>query len=179
MLNELSAMPWRHMGEWRYSSTFLDLGTRWRWSASRPGRFTAGEGAPGTHWIGSWVGPLSGSGRRGEKSSISGNRTQAVQPDWAITVRVCKENPWWPNFLCQPDKIGQKPISWLSDIHASIIHKHTFQNMREIQCCRTNRICWSVTFRCTLNRKLQPSAQPIHKYSYDSSVIKIASVWIM
>jgi hypothetical protein len=24
-------MPWRRMGEWRYSSSFLDFGTRWRW----------------------------------------------------------------------------------------------------------------------------------------------------
>jgi hypothetical protein len=23
--------PWRHMGEWRYSSTIFDHGTRWRW----------------------------------------------------------------------------------------------------------------------------------------------------
>jgi hypothetical protein len=29
-------------------------------SASRPGRFTPGERAPGTHWIGSWVGPRAG-----------------------------------------------------------------------------------------------------------------------
>jgi hypothetical protein len=27
------------------------------WSASRPGRFTTREIAPGTHWIGIWVGP--------------------------------------------------------------------------------------------------------------------------
>jgi hypothetical protein len=27
------------------------------WSASRAGRFTPGERAPGTHWIGGWVGP--------------------------------------------------------------------------------------------------------------------------
>jgi hypothetical protein len=27
------------------------------WSASRPGRFTPKERAPGTHWIGGWVGP--------------------------------------------------------------------------------------------------------------------------
>jgi hypothetical protein len=27
------------------------------WSASRPGRFTLKERAPGTHWIGGWVGP--------------------------------------------------------------------------------------------------------------------------
>jgi hypothetical protein len=44
---------------WRYSSTHsltsaLDGG---EWSASCPGRFTPREGAPGTHWIGGWVGP--------------------------------------------------------------------------------------------------------------------------
>jgi hypothetical protein len=27
------------------------------WSASRPGRFTTSERAPGTHWLGGWVGP--------------------------------------------------------------------------------------------------------------------------
>jgi hypothetical protein len=30
------------------------------WSASRPGRFTPRERAPGTHWIGGWVGPRAG-----------------------------------------------------------------------------------------------------------------------
>jgi hypothetical protein len=25
------------------------------WSTSRPGRFTPGERAPGTHWTGGWV----------------------------------------------------------------------------------------------------------------------------
>jgi hypothetical protein len=25
------------------------------WSTSRPGRFTSGKRAPGTHWIGGWV----------------------------------------------------------------------------------------------------------------------------
>jgi hypothetical protein len=29
----------------------------WEWSASRPGRFTPGERARGTHCIGGWVGP--------------------------------------------------------------------------------------------------------------------------
>jgi hypothetical protein len=45
------------MGEWRYSSTFLDLGQLdgGEWSASCPGRFTPGERASGTHWIG-WLG---------------------------------------------------------------------------------------------------------------------------
>jgi hypothetical protein len=30
------------------------------WSDSRPGRFTSGEIALGTHWIGDWVGPRTG-----------------------------------------------------------------------------------------------------------------------
>jgi hypothetical protein len=30
------------------------------WSASRPGRLTPGEIAPGTHWIGGWVGSRDG-----------------------------------------------------------------------------------------------------------------------
>jgi hypothetical protein len=30
------------------------------WSTSRPGRFTSGEKAPGTHWIGEWVDPRAG-----------------------------------------------------------------------------------------------------------------------
>jgi hypothetical protein len=46
------------MGEWRYSSTHsltsaLDGG---EWSASHPDHFTSRERAPGTHWIGGWVG---------------------------------------------------------------------------------------------------------------------------
>jgi hypothetical protein len=48
--------------EWRYSSTHsltsvLDGG---EWSASHLGRFTPRERAPGTHWIGDWVGLRAG-----------------------------------------------------------------------------------------------------------------------
>jgi hypothetical protein len=47
------------LGEWRYSFTHsltsaLDGS---KWSVSRPGRFTSRERAPGTHWIGGWMGP--------------------------------------------------------------------------------------------------------------------------
>jgi hypothetical protein len=52
----------RHEGvmrEWRCRSThsLTSALDRSEWSASRPGRFTAGERAPGTHWIGGWVCP--------------------------------------------------------------------------------------------------------------------------
>jgi hypothetical protein len=40
---------------------FLDLRlVGGEWSASHPGRFTPGERAPGTHWIGGWVDPRTG-----------------------------------------------------------------------------------------------------------------------
>jgi hypothetical protein len=32
VLNHWSTSLWRHMGEWRFSSIILDLGTRWRWA---------------------------------------------------------------------------------------------------------------------------------------------------
>jgi hypothetical protein len=34
---------------------FLDLNSGGEWSASRPCRFSPGERAPGTHFIGGWV----------------------------------------------------------------------------------------------------------------------------
>jgi hypothetical protein len=53
LLNETS----RHE-VWKSGATFvtsaLDEG---EWTASRPRRFRPGERAPGTHWIGGWVGP--------------------------------------------------------------------------------------------------------------------------
>jgi len=41
------------LGEWNYSSTHSLISTLdgGEWSASRTGRFTLSERAPGTHWI--------------------------------------------------------------------------------------------------------------------------------
>jgi len=41
----------------QFLTSALDGG---EWSASRPGRFSLREGAPGTHWIGGWVGLKAG-----------------------------------------------------------------------------------------------------------------------
>jgi hypothetical protein len=43
----------------------LDLGTKWKWSASRPGRFTPRERAPSTHCIRRLGGLQSRSGHSG------------------------------------------------------------------------------------------------------------------
>jgi hypothetical protein len=88
-----------YLGEWSYSSTHsltsaLDGG---EWPASRLGRFTPKERAPGTHWIGGWVDPravLDAVMKRKIPSPRreSNPRTPIAQPvvqrntDWAITA---------------------------------------------------------------------------------------------
>jgi hypothetical protein len=73
------------MGELIYKSTFFlnSALVGGEWSASRPGRFTPGESAPGTHSIGGWVNPKSRSGRCGENSwphRDSNSDPSVVQP---------------------------------------------------------------------------------------------------
>jgi hypothetical protein len=50
------------------------------WSASRPGRFTPRERAPGTHWIGGQVGPQSQSGQHGEEKILDPTGTRSPTP---------------------------------------------------------------------------------------------------
>jgi hypothetical protein len=62
VLNLLNSTPWRRMEKWMYISTFslTSALAGGEWSASRPDRFTPGETAPGTLWIGGWVDPRAG-----------------------------------------------------------------------------------------------------------------------
>jgi hypothetical protein len=97
LFNDLRTTPWRHIGEWRYLSTILDLGTRWRWVV----RFTAWPlyplGKRSRYPLDRRLrGPQSRSGRCGvqEKSlAPAGNPTPAAQPiarrdtDWATFIR--------------------------------------------------------------------------------------------
>jgi hypothetical protein len=97
----------RHEGvlrEWRHSSTHsstlaLDGG---EWLASRPGRFTPRERAPGTQWTGGWVDPravLDAVVKRKIPSPCrdSNPKTPIVQPvaqrytDWAIYIMYCRK----------------------------------------------------------------------------------------
>jgi hypothetical protein len=95
----LSTTLWRRIGEWRYSFTHSLTSTLYggEWSASRPGRFTPRERAPGSHWIGGWVSPRAVMDAVVKRKIPSPSResnptTPIVQPvaqrytDWAITV---------------------------------------------------------------------------------------------
>jgi hypothetical protein len=59
-LNYLITKPWRGKAEWRYNSTILYLGTRWKRVVSRPCRLTPGERAPSIHCTGGWMGLRTG-----------------------------------------------------------------------------------------------------------------------
>jgi hypothetical protein len=49
------------MGKWMCRSIFLTSAlVKGECAASRPCRFIPGERAPGTRWIGGWVGPRAG-----------------------------------------------------------------------------------------------------------------------
>jgi hypothetical protein len=70
------------MGEWKYSSTILDLSTRLsEWSASHPCHFTAGGKVPSVYCVGGWVGlRASLVALEKRRSCTVRNRTWAVQP---------------------------------------------------------------------------------------------------
>jgi hypothetical protein len=72
------------MGKWMYRHIFLSsVLAGGEWSASRPGRFTLGENADGTHWIGSWVDPRAGLGDVEKILAPTGSRnptSSVVQP---------------------------------------------------------------------------------------------------
>jgi hypothetical protein len=81
------------MGEWRYSSIILDLGTRWRWVVSFTYRPLYPRGnRPRYLLVRRLGGPQSWSKRCRELKNVtpSGNRTPAFQPvarhntDWSV-----------------------------------------------------------------------------------------------
>jgi hypothetical protein len=119
-----------------YSSTHslasaLDGG---EWSASRPGRFTPRERAPGTHWIVGWVGlraVLDAVVKRKIPSlrRVSNPRTPIFQPaaqrytDWAITAH-------WGNY---------KVILKAND---ELCVAESFRNINKLECQKGKQKMW-------------------------------------
>jgi hypothetical protein len=90
------------LGEWMYSSAHslisaLDGG---EWSASCPGLFTPRERAPGTHWIGGWVGPKAVL-EAVVKRSIPSPRRKA-NPRTPIVQAVAQRYTDWPITTLSP-----------------------------------------------------------------------------
>jgi hypothetical protein len=72
VFNELNTMPWRYVGEWRHSSTILDLDTRCRWVVSITARpLYLWRKSPRYTSCRRLGGPQNRSGRRKKKQSFS------------------------------------------------------------------------------------------------------------
>jgi hypothetical protein len=82
------------MEQWRYRSTTLNLGNRWReWSASKFGRFNPREIAPSTHWIWGCVSPTVGMDAMEKRKILCSLAIEHVVrrcTDWAIAALVTK-----------------------------------------------------------------------------------------
>jgi hypothetical protein len=97
------------MGEWKYRSTILELGTEWRWAASRLDHFTSGERAHGKRCRVGWVGPRVGLNAV-DWSKIS-CRSSSPQPVaiptelselLKIRIQVGNVIPNWSVWACRP-----------------------------------------------------------------------------
>jgi hypothetical protein len=85
----------RHFDVWGIGGIaplFLHLGTRLKWSASRPGRFTPGEEAPGTHWTGGWVNPTAGLDAEAERRRSDPCRESNPSPP------ACSQPLYWLSY---------------------------------------------------------------------------------
>jgi hypothetical protein len=85
----VTAGPWRHIVEWTYRSSVLDVGTRWRWMVSfTPLPLYSRGKSPRYPLYRRMGGPQSPSGHCGEEKNLApaGNRTRAYQ----LVARCCK-----------------------------------------------------------------------------------------
>jgi hypothetical protein len=95
VFNQFSTTPWRRMGEWRYSSTIhmTSAPDGGEWPASCPSCFTPKESAPGTHWIGGWVGPRAD--------------LDAVEKRIILPLLRIKPQPSSPQLVAIPTELSQ------------------------------------------------------------------------
>jgi hypothetical protein len=137
-------------GEWMHRSTFswprqyLEVSGQ----LARPCRFTPEERAPGTHWIGGWVGlELRPLGRPTRSQSLyrlrySGSLTTAVFKV-KVTQRFCHASYV---FLCKhkrPWSLGRSGLAAAQKL------KKNGNKAKVTKCHRTAQICRDCLPRCT------------------------------
>jgi hypothetical protein len=74
------------MLEWRYGSTLLALGTRWRWVLSFMSPIYSQELGPGIQSIGGWVGPRAA-------LAVVDNKNKISSPSWESNSSRPAHNP--------------------------------------------------------------------------------------
>jgi hypothetical protein len=76
-------MPWRRMGNWRYSSTIFYLGTRWRWVVSFTSLPLYPRGCSLCYQLNRRLGaPQSRSGSNGEETNLASTENRTPAGGW-------------------------------------------------------------------------------------------------
>jgi hypothetical protein len=109
------------------NSSRLDLGTSWEWSAPRPGRFTAGERAPDTHWIAGWVGPTTGLDDADRREKRCLYRDSKSDPSAGQPVARCYIECATPVFRRRSVQISIWKSSILTEVFLSPLRKMSGQ----------------------------------------------------
>jgi hypothetical protein len=108
----------------------LNLSTWWRWSTSRPGRFTSRKWAPGTQWISGWLGRSQcrcGHKRwRGEKKYqlLSGIELRSFCPNPSQYTDWPRKHPLLrANSACSSRLASAVPVHTLSICNTFLIYQ--------------------------------------------------------
>jgi hypothetical protein len=107
-----------------------------KWSASRPGRFTPGEGDSVTHWIGGWVGPRASLDTGVEKNLLllPGIESRPSSP-WPVAVLTELSGLLGPTLQliivmapeCTCIRSGQS-VTWQTSVRTAKMRFFTEQN---------------------------------------------------
>jgi hypothetical protein len=139
-------------GGWRYSSTILELDTRWRWVVSFTPRLLYSRGkVPCSHCIGGWVGPKACLDVV-EKTKIScpcRNLTPAVQ---SVARRyIDRSIPAPPNDLDNIKNDWHLKYKLVSNVRQRLLHAESWAEMvcYWTQCSHSSKhfkcgVVWSV-----------------------------------
>jgi hypothetical protein len=85
----ISPCEYKHNGEWKYSYTIVDLGTRLRCVVRFLLRsFNPWKTYPGTHWTGNWVGPRIGLDTKTKLNSVAWVRERTIPTERPPLVGV-------------------------------------------------------------------------------------------
>jgi hypothetical protein len=136
-------MPLRYIGEWKYNSTFLDLGTNMAVSGQLHASVLPSGKDPRTHWLRGWVGPRGGLDVVEKRKSYTvGNRNRAIQPialrytDWAIPTPYTQT--WFSVFIF----FGRCAVENNENLHGSgrlglgfLYWQQTVLGRSQIKCC--------------------------------------------
>jgi hypothetical protein len=137
------------------------LGNGGEWSASRPGRFTSRDKAPGTHWIGGWVGSRAGLDAMRNRKLPSSYRDSKYKSSSPQPSTVPLSYPWkrlWRGYR----SIMQRYVK--SCLMQFICHSTLLCHLcTQLNICYWGKHSFNKSFRWNYNRSRGSSVSTVTK----------------